>query len=644
MKLNDKLTYSNNETTIKDNCPKEVELDDEKQKLILQIRFDEEKSARQIKIKENIERETLHHIPLVDNNSSKTEMSIDDLLNKIGFNKYHFIIYLIVILSLISDGVELYLVYLIAPVLSYINNYSDNFISMITSVLFIGIAIGSISSGLITKYFGRKNGIMIFLTLIAVFGTFCVSIDNIYWFILCRFIVGISIGYLFNIVNAFCEILPIKYRDFMIGSIFFAIKLGIIYFIFIFYIFSFYYDILSSYKTIVILSSLPMIICWMVAFLYFEESPRILLWDCQYAKAFDIIEKMNKGSSYDFNEEDKSKIVRYIENSLEKEYSNLIKEREKDNNNQTSNYMHTPLNEPNSEKFKQTNYCYENKENSILHFKESQKLNENKKEITLEEKKRIILEHKKSWKNFCEIFQNKKLTLTIFVCLLWMLNTLSLITNLYSLPIILANQNRYNNKLFEEKIQTSSLNVTISNYSNFQNLTYIKNLNPKHEVGVAVNSHSLLFNGTEKIKKILISNLVPLPAEFLAGYLASHEVFEKKSVIFFGFLFMSVCSSLMLIFPDYLYLFSSGINFFSVFAFNITKLYTSLVYHTDNRDFAYGLANFSSRIVSIFVPFIVNFMLNIDLYATCYIMLISSFLGCVVTRMINENLCNKPIK
>ena len=105
-------------------------------------------------------------------------------MNKIGFNKQHLIIYLIVILSLFSDGVELYLIYLIAPVLSYINNYSENFISTITSILFLGMAIGCISSGLISKYLGRNNGILLFMFLITFFGTFCVAINNVYWFFL----------------------------------------------------------------------------------------------------------------------------------------------------------------------------------------------------------------------------------------------------------------------------------------------------------------------------------------------------------------------------------------------------------------------------------------------------------------------------
>merc|ERR1712222_264286 len=97
----------------------------------------------------------------------------------------------------------------------------------------------------------------------------------------------------------------------------------------------------------------------------------------------------------------------------------------------------------------------------------------------------------------------------------------------------------------------------------------------------------MIFNSTEKIQKIFIANAIPLPAEFLAGYFCLQGGYlGKKNIIFIGFFFMSIFSALMILIPQHLYIWSSGINFFSVFAFNIKKLYTSLAYSTDNRDFA----------------------------------------------------------
>ena len=584
----------------------------------------------------------------LDKNTSETnsistcdeELSIDELLNKIGFTRYHVFFYIIVSLSLISDGVEIYLIYLISPILSYINGYSENFISIMNSILYFGMAMGSITSGFVTQYLGRRNGILFYLTLIAFFGTFCVTINNIVWFLICRLIVGISIGYLFNIVNSFCEILPIKYRDFIVGSIFFAIKLGIVYFIFIFFIFSKYFDLISTYKFIVLLSSIPMHVCLIIAIFFLDESPRILLWNCEYEKAFEIIERINYGGSYDFNNEEKGKLINYIERNIESEYKEIKGKYPKNIENfQKKIIKNLEKKEINDE----IKVCDSSKANIKLH-----------ETITLQDKKNIVLTQKKSWNKFLEIFKGKTLSLTLIVCSLWIFNTLSLITNLYSLPIILANQvsveqinhleipfitnNKTNNKM---KDLNETIMMKIKNYTNNKENEIKYTSNSK---SVVTNSHNLLFNGTEKIKKILISNLVPIPAEFIAGYLSSRNYFGKKNVIFAGFFFMCLFSFLMILFPDYIYLFSSGINFFSVFSFNITKLYTSLAYHTDYRDFSYGLANFASRIFSMLIPFFSNVLLNINIYGTCYVILGSSILGCLFSFLMNENLTKKAVK
>ncbi len=526
-----------------------------------------------------------------------TEMTVDELLDKIGFTRYHFIIILIVILSLNSDGVEIQLIYLIGPILLYINNYSENFLPQITSILFCGMAFGCIISGVITKYIGRKNAIMFFLTTILIFGTFCFMINNIYWFFICRFIVGISIGYLVNIVNALYEILPLKYRDFITGSIYISFKIGNVYFISIFYIFSIYTDVLNTYKYIVIVSSLPMFLCLVLAIFFYDESPRIFLWRCEYDKAWEIFDKMNKSNDgYSLVEEEKKKVVKYIENCLEKEYDDLIKDIKKNEIEEIDNVS-----------------CSE-KENS-LNLKEK---------MSLERKREFILENKKSWRYFSDIFRGKKLILTIILCLLWSLSILNSYVNSYSIPIILSNRKNImdiENTTLEKDIQNQQKNVT-------------KN----------VNSNTLIFYQKETILKLLISNIIPIPAEIFAGLLVIKSEYSKKLVIFFGFFFMGISSICMILFPDYIHLFSGGISVFCVFSFNITRVFTLLAYHTDNRDFAYGIANFTSRIMAIISPFVSIYFLKLSNYATCYVIMSSSILGCFISLFLNDSLSLKPLK
>jgi putative MFS transporter len=247
--------------------------------------------------------EDLHEMVTIkeksDSRNSQHYVTIDEVLDKIGYTRYHFMMIAIVGLSLAADGVEFYLIYLLSPVLKKLYKLSDNYVSIIISTLFLGIAAGAISTGILVKEYGRKKVILFFLTIITIFGTFCISIDNIYWFLLCRFIIGISIGILFNLTNALCEILPKHCRDFLIGSIYFYVKVGIVYFVFIYYIFTFDTDPINNYKFIVLLSNIPMYLCLILSYLFYEESPRILIWtNRNFDEAFRIINKISVGSSY----------------------------------------------------------------------------------------------------------------------------------------------------------------------------------------------------------------------------------------------------------------------------------------------------------------------------------------------------------
>ena len=159
----------------------------------------------------------------------KPKITLNEFIDENGYTVYHYIMILITGLSLASDGIEIFLIYLISPLLKRLYNLSNHQVSIITSSLFLGIAIGSILSSLTIQHFGRRNPLVINMFLIALFGTVCILFDDILWFTICRLIIGISIGFLFNLPNALCEILPKHNRDFLLGSIYIYIKIQYIF-------------------------------------------------------------------------------------------------------------------------------------------------------------------------------------------------------------------------------------------------------------------------------------------------------------------------------------------------------------------------------------------------------------------------------
>jgi putative MFS transporter len=236
----------------------------------------------------------------IDNDST---IELEDILNKIGYTKYHFIMIALVGLTLMADGVELYLMNLLGPSLKHIYNIEDSYVTMIITILFLGIAIGALLSGYLIKQFGRRPPLIFFLLLISISGITSTLVDNIKLFMVCRFFVGISVGMLLNFTNALCEVLPTNYRSFIMGSIYFFLKIGILYFVAIFYLVTTYIDV-NNYKLVIFISNIPIYIALIVALLYYRESPRILLWNNNIADAFDQLQHIANGSQYRLSEVD----------------------------------------------------------------------------------------------------------------------------------------------------------------------------------------------------------------------------------------------------------------------------------------------------------------------------------------------------
>ncbi len=131
-------------------------------------------------------------------------MNIDQILDKIGYTRYHILVIIITAFTLIADGAEIYTIYLISPILRKVYNLPTPIVALLSSCLFIGFGIGSFFSGSITTLYKRRLPMLVSLFIIMLFGTICVLIDNIWFFIGCRLIIGLGIGILINFVNSIC--------------------------------------------------------------------------------------------------------------------------------------------------------------------------------------------------------------------------------------------------------------------------------------------------------------------------------------------------------------------------------------------------------------------------------------------------------
>ena len=96
---------------------------------------------------------------------------IEEILDKIGLGKYHWITYSIIGIYWICDGAEVMGLSLINYVMVNVFWFrSPTDISMLGSCLFGGYLIGSLIIGPITKYFGRRKPFLVFMALIFILG------------------------------------------------------------------------------------------------------------------------------------------------------------------------------------------------------------------------------------------------------------------------------------------------------------------------------------------------------------------------------------------------------------------------------------------------------------------------------------------
>ena len=116
----------------------------------------------------------------------------------------------------------------------------------------------------------------------------------------------------------------------------------------------------------------------------------------------------------------------------------------------------------------------------------------------------------------------------------------------------------------------NATNIKATNLQSSKNKTIVHEDHDHHVI--SINSSALIFNSTEKIQKIFIANVIPFPAEFLAGYLCLQGGYlGKKNIIFIGFFFMSIFSALMIAVPQYLYIW----RYFFIFIFCLLILFNN---------------------------------------------------------------------
>ena len=234
--------------------------------------------------------------PLLKNKDlNKKELLINKIIEKSLFTKYFNYALLCLISVFITYGIAInYFTTIIIPIQQYFK--IDHFIlEFISSIIFIGIAIGSGSVGYLTKKLGRImiiNSSLILLSIITIIMSIFLNLSA---FIICRILMGLCLGLILPIsLNIASEYISQKYRCLFLGILWSFTGLGnlILNLIAFMIIPQLKYEKLRLFNFI--LCIFPLFTC-VICFFYFNDSPRNMIIHSQNKNLVnDMLSSMNK--------------------------------------------------------------------------------------------------------------------------------------------------------------------------------------------------------------------------------------------------------------------------------------------------------------------------------------------------------------
>ena len=241
---------------------------------------------------------------------------IDRLMENSGYTYYQWKLIIICNFLLFADGIHMNITNNLFIPLKNLYNLDDATYAFISSILFVGVALGSIVSGFISNSLGRKSSI-VYANLIMFFFSFGMALANNYiMFTICRFTIGICLGtiipMLFGILT---EYLPIYNRGFVLVVVWNGFSIGVIYTLCMMLLFTPNYET-TGVRAVLISCSIPFLVITIMLYLWLDESPRWMILEGQELEGLKLLEKMTKTTLTD---EEKEQIKREIKGGINQE-------------------------------------------------------------------------------------------------------------------------------------------------------------------------------------------------------------------------------------------------------------------------------------------------------------------------------------
>jgi putative MFS transporter len=258
---------------------------------------------------------------------SKDKIDEDDLLliDKITSRYgYGLQIWEIIICAVLVIGVDAYFTTIYSSMLlAYQIKYSlvDNDLMLIAVIFFIFKIFGAMACGQMTQKYSRTYVINVSLFLLTVVNYSMSLYNNLYFYYATRMITGYLAGTIETVItNVLCEHLPIKYRGFVLTSVWTGWSIAQIIPNIIMM------NIMPNFEakgieSVIFLSTLIPLTSFIFCLCFFKDSARSYIMRGDYDKAFDILKRYEH-----LTEEMKHQLVKEIKEGVNKDTEASVSE------------------------------------------------------------------------------------------------------------------------------------------------------------------------------------------------------------------------------------------------------------------------------------------------------------------------------
>lgn len=162
---------------------------------------------------------------------------------------------------------------------------------MMTSIVYVGVLVGGLFSGVMADVFGRKLPILVALAGLAL----TAILNVILWDYKAMLVLRTFFGVFYGLggpawTTMACEITPAKWRMTVAGTGQVFFHLGVLFAVFLLWLNTMHGDI--SWRTQMLLSTIPALVCFVLSLFFLWESPAFLAMDGRHDEAKFVLESM----------------------------------------------------------------------------------------------------------------------------------------------------------------------------------------------------------------------------------------------------------------------------------------------------------------------------------------------------------------